>query len=339
MPSSFFPSLIFANLSCFCQFLNPLGYFRDVKTNQMFKLILLLLLASISLTGQAQINMVVKPGGFLFMEGADSIFFYQKSLKDKAGAYSRCNYIHPLYAPDGTRLTEDFPVDHLHHRGIFWAWHQILIDQKPVSDGWELKNFKQKVTSVEFLLKKGVGLLNTSTEWKSPLWENGTKPYLKEDASITLFPKTGNYRRIDFEIRLKALTDRLSIGGSDDEKGYSGFSVRLKLPADVTFTGETGRVEPQNTAIEAGYWMNVAGSILNGGKQGGVVMCSNPSNPAPANSWILRKTASMQNQAFPGRKPLPIPFDQPLILKYSLLVYQSEMNWKQIQKAIKTVNH
>jgi len=305
----------------------------------MLKLIPVILLAFFSFTGKAQINMVIKQGGFLFMEGKDSIFFYQKSLKEKDGAYGRCNYIHPLYGPDGTRLTEDFPADHLHHRGIFWAWHQIIIDNKSVSDGWELKNFQQKVTGVEFLLKKGIGLLNTTTEWKSPLWENGSKAYLKETAKITIYPKTGNFRRIDFEIQLKALTDRLSIGGSDDEKGYSGFSARLKLPSDLTFTGEKGLVEPINTAIEAGNLMNMNGSFLNGGKQGGVVIWSNPTNPTPSTSWIIRKAASMQNAAFPGRKPVAIPFDQPIVLKYSLLVYQGEMSAKQIKKAVKPFNY
>jgi hypothetical protein len=240
-----------------------------------------------------------------------------------------------LYGPDGSRLTEDFPADHPHHRGIFWAWHQILINNKLISDGWELKNFQQKVTSVEFMLKKGTGLLNTTTEWRSPLWENGSKAYLKEETRITIHPKTDNFRRIDFEIRLKALTDRLSIGGSEDEKGYSGFSARLRLPADVLFTGEKGTVEPTNTAIEAGRAMNVSGSFLSGGKQGGVVIWSDPSNPAPSNSWILGKADNMQNVAFPGRKPVAIPFDQPLVLKYSLLVYQETMTQKQIKKAMK----
>jgi hypothetical protein len=301
----------------------------------MLKLIPIIALICLSLAGKAQINMVVKPGGFLFMEGKDSIFFYQRSPKDKNGEYSRCNYIHPLYSLDGSKLTEDFPADHLHHRGIFWAWHQILIDDKQVSDGWELKNFQQKVTNFEFLLQKGVGLINTTVEWKSPLWENGAKAYLKEDTKITIHPKMGNYRRIDFEIRLKALTDRLSIGGSDDEKGYSGFSARLKLPTDMTFSGSNGLIEPTNTAVEAGNSMNISGAFLNGSKQGGVAIWSDPSNPAPSTSWILRKAASMQNAAFPGRKPIAIPFDQPLVLKYSMLIYQDSMSLKQIKKAVK----
>lgn len=301
----------------------------------MLKLIPLFLLLILSFAGKAQINMVVKEGGFLFMEGKDSLFFYQKSPKDMEGKYSRCNYIHPLYGADNSRLTEDFPADHLHHRGIFWAWHQILIDNKSVSDGWELKNFQQKITDIEFLLQKGIGFLNTTVDWKSPLWKNGSEPYLQEKTTITMYPKTGSYRRIDFKIELKALTDRLSIGGSDDEKGYSGFSIRLKLPADVSFSGENGLVEPTNTALAAGNTMKIDGSFLKGGKKGGVVILSNPQNPAPSGSWIIRKKASMQNAAYPGRQPVSIPFDQPLVLKYTLLIFQGDMSTKQVKKAMK----
>ena len=301
----------------------------------MLKLLLFFLLISLSFAGKTQINLVVKEGGFLFMEGKDSLFFYQKSPKDMEGKYSRCNYIHPLYGTDNSRLTEDFPPDHLHHRGVFWAWHQILIDNKPISDGWELKNFQQKVTDIEFRLQKGIGYLNTIVDWKSPLWKDGSEPYLQEKTTITMYPKTGSYRRIDFEIKLKALTDRLSIGGSDDEKGYSGFSIRLKLPADVGFTGENGLVEPTNIAVAAGNSMKIDGSFLKEGKKGGVVILSNPQNPEPSGSWIIRKKASMQNAAYPGRKPVAIPVDQPLVLKYSLFVFQGEMSEKQIKKAVK----
>ncbi len=301
----------------------------------MLKLIPIVLFLSLSISGIAQINMIVKENGFLFMEGKDSICFYQKSLKSRDGAWSRCNYIHPLYGPDGSRLTEDFPADHLHHRGVFWAWHQILIDGKPVSDGWELKNFQQKVSNIEFRLQKGIGYLTTTVDWKSPLWKNGTETYLREDARMIVYPQNGNYRRIDFEISLKALAERISIGGSDDEKGYSGFSVRLKLPDDVCFSGMKGLIEPQNTAIEDGNAIKITGSFLKEGKTGGVVIWNNPQNPSPSNSWILRRKASMQNAVFPGRQPVAIPMDKPLKLKYSLLIFQGDLSQKQIKKAVK----
>ncbi len=305
----------------------------------MLKLLPVFLLICLSFGGKAQINMVVKEGGFLLMDGKDSLFFYQKSPKDMEGKYSRCNYIHPLYGADNSRLTEDFPADHLHHRGIFWAWHQILIDNKFIADGWELKNFQQKVTDIEFRLQKGIGYLNVTADWISPLWMEGSAPYLQEETAVTIYPKVGNYRRLDFEIKLNSLTDHLSIGGSDDEKGYSGFSIRLKLPEDVSFLGESGLVEPMNAAISAGNSMKIYGSFLKDGKKGGVAILSNPQNPAPSGSWIIRKKASMQNVAYPGRKPVVIPVDRPLVLKYSLLVFQGELSDKQIKKVVNSINH
>ena len=30
--------------------------------------------------------------------------------------------IHPILAPSGATLTDDFPADHFHHSGLFWRW-------------------------------------------------------------------------------------------------------------------------------------------------------------------------------------------------------------------------
>lgn len=301
----------------------------------MLRYFSLFFLLFITVCSSAQIHMNVEKEGFLFLEGKDSVLFYQKSQKNINGQYSRCNYIHPLYGLDNTRLTEDFPADHLHHRGVFWAWHQILINGQSVGDGWELKNFLQEVSDVEFEQKEGKGILNTVVEWKSPLWKNKEEAYLKEYTTITMHPQSDNYRRIDFQIILKAMTNHLSIGGSDDEKGYSGFSVRLKLPQDIGFYDEKGTVEPANNAIAASHLMKMEGAMLKNGNKGGVIIYSDPSNPSPSNHWILRKSASMQNAAYPGRKPVAIPLYQPLTLKYTLLVYNGKLNDRQMKKALK----
>ena len=77
------------------------------------------------------------PQGYWFYEGDTKVLFYQaerKALPD--GQAARSNYFHPLYDLDGNVLTEDFPKDHIHHRGIFWAWHQVRINGKTVQDQW-----------------------------------------------------------------------------------------------------------------------------------------------------------------------------------------------------------
>jgi hypothetical protein len=273
----------------------------------------------------------------LFTENDTRILIYQIDAKNLDGTYERNNYIHPLWGPGEDILTEDFPVDHLHHRGVFWAWHQIWIGDQRIGDGWELKNFKQEVGEVEYARKKdGSAVLKTEVYWKSDQWkvEGIEEPYLKENTSIIIYPLNGDFRKIDFEISLLALVENLKIGGSEDEKGYSGFSVRMILPDDVSFNGPNGKVKPQNEAVQSPGYVKISGSLLNNNKKGGIVIVDHPENPGYPQPWILRAKNSMQNAAFPGNMTMPISTQVPLILRYSLLVYSGNLNNKKIQKII-----
>ncbi len=295
----------------------------------------IILFVFVTIYGSAQVTMQKAEGGLLFVEKNQNVLFYQSEPKNLDGEYERCNYIHPLWADDGTILTEDFPIDHLHQRGIFWAWHQILINGQRIGDGWEIKNFEQEVTEVEYLQnKEGSAILNTKVYWKSDLWKKEGKkiPYIQENTTITIHPKTGNYRKIDFVIRLLALEKNVEIGGSEDEKGYSGFSVRMTLPDDVLFDGPDGKVEPQNEAVRSPGYINISGSMLKNDKFGGIAILDKPENPGYPQPWILRAKNSMQNAVYPGNRTVPVSTIDPLILRYSLLVYSGKMGQKRIQR-------
>lgn len=304
----------------------------------MVKFTVFILFIVFGITGFAQVKMQKQNDGFLFTENGSNVLFYQKEEKSLDGKYKRCNYIHPLWGIDGAVLTEDFPADHLHHRGIFWAWHQIWIDGKRIGDGWELKNFDQQVTGVEYIAKEnGVAVLKTEVDWKSDLFVTGGEkvPFLKENTTISIHPKNGNYRVIDFDISLLALAEHLSIGGSEDIKGYSGFSARMKLPDDVKFIGQNGEIEPQNEAVQSAGYVNISGSVGKNNSNGGIVIIDNPQNSGYPQPWILRKQKSMQNAVFPGNTTVSISTQKPLVLKYSLLVYTGKMSNKNIQRILK----
>jgi len=295
----------------------------------------ILLLSFFASTLNAQLTMQKKDEGILITENDENVLFFQSEPKSLNRTYERCNYIHPLWGVDGSVLTEDFPADHLHHRGIFWTWHQVWIGDKRIGDPWEIKDFDQDVVELEFVkLADGTARISTKVDWLSAKWkENGKKiPYITENTSIFIHPAKGNYRKIDFEIKLLALAENLKIGGSEDVKGYSGFSVRMKLPNDVMFTGIEGEVEPKNTAVESHGFINVSGSLLDGNKNGGIVIIDHPENPGYPQNWILRKRNSMQNAAWPGREAVLLSTTEPLVLKYSLLVYQGKMSTKKIRK-------
>ena len=87
--------------------------------------------------------------GILVAEGDRPILFYQRATKSMDGKWPRAGYIHPLYGLDGQTLTEDFPIDHRHHRGIFWAWHQVWVGDKLIGDPWLCQDFQWEVVATK----------------------------------------------------------------------------------------------------------------------------------------------------------------------------------------------
>lgn len=267
--------------------------------------------------------------GIWVTEGSEKVLFYQAATKDKDGKYARANYVHPLYNVDGYELTEDFPKDHLHHRGIFWTWHQVKIGDHAMGDAWECKDFVWDVVEYgEAERHKSQISVKAKVHWKSPLWldkNSKMKAFLEENTTITVHESKGNYRLIDFEISLLALEPNLMIGGSNDHKGYGGFSPRIKMPKDILFSSVDGVVEPKTEQVTAGPWMNISGSMAADDGHGGVIIMNHADNPMFPEMWILRKKGSMQNPVYPGHEPTPVSTENPTVLRYRLVVYTGDM--------------
>jgi len=57
--------------------------------------------------------------------GKPVLFYHTVTVMPPGGSpewYKRSGFIHPLYAPGGQILTDDFPVGHTHQHGMFNAW-------------------------------------------------------------------------------------------------------------------------------------------------------------------------------------------------------------------------
>ncbi|MDG1572671.1 PmoA family protein [Robiginitalea sp. M366] len=279
-----------------------------------------------------EIQADIQPDAISFTEGKTPVLTYQVAEKSISGTYGRANYIHPLHAMDGTVITEDFPADHLHHRGIFWAWHQVYVGDKRIGDGWEIRDFSWEVDTVQVLQQPGKArTLRTEVLWKSPGWVDGKGnpvPLVKENTTIIVYPAEASGRSIDLEIALTALVEDLRIGGSEDEKGYGGFSARIRLAGNMVFTGPKGNVEPDNLPVLAGGWLDISGPMGQGGAVAGLTVLSHPGNPGYPNPWILRASQSMQNAVYPypGAKAVPLPASKPLVLRYRLWIHNGHVN-------------
>jgi hypothetical protein len=258
--------------------------------------------------------------GYELSENSRPVFSYQINPKESKGSGIYNNYLHPVYDLQGEIITEEFPKDHLNHRGIFWAWHQVFIDDMSLGDGWTMENLSQSVTEAKTFVNNKTAILHTTVLWKSSLWNNNAA-FIEEKAEIKVHKSERNIRKLDFIITLIPLVPGLSLGGSNDEKGYGGFCTRIRMPDDLVFISEKGPVKPQNLQINSGPWMDFCWTSPSGTKKGLAILChsSDPVYPAP---WILRQKASMQNIVFPGRERIKI--EKPIVLRYRVIIHDGD---------------
>jgi acetyl esterase len=283
--------------------------------------------ATCSIALAADFQLSWSTGGVELSEGDKKVFFYQRAAKSQAGKYPRANYLHPLYDLDGAVITDDFPKDHPHHRGIFWTWHNFQLNDQPIGDPWTCTDIVWDVVNLAEVDEKNRNTITLMADviWKSPLKKDADDrlvPLLKETTLIRVHKATKDARKIDFEIRLRALVDGLKLGGSKDDKGYSGFSTRIKLPQDLQFAGRDGAVEPNRLAVAGGPWMDFSGSLNDTGKPTGLAILQHPTLPNFPQKWILRRKTSMQNPQWPGNKPVVVPTDKPIILRHRLVLHR-----------------
>ena len=260
--------------------------------------------------------------GLELTENGKPVFVYNYGMRLAPGAAEhlrRSSYLHPVYAPDGTLLTDDFNKDHPHHRGIFWAWEVVTFNGK-TQDMWTLKGFNEKFVRWN------------ARETKSDLarlavengWYDGDRKFLKEEVEILTHPASDRQRVLDFTLSFEALDQPVVIVGTPDQKkGYGGFSVRT-APRDGGATNTIIRtdegISKEDGVLSRHPWAEIAGSFK--GHEAGVRLEDHPANPGyPHNGWLMRHGFAFLNVSYPGLEPLTLQPGKPLVLKYRVILF------------------
>jgi hypothetical protein len=261
--------------------------------------------------------------GVAITEGGKNVCEYQRVNPAPDKKRSRAHYFHPVYNLSGEVITEDFPADHLHHHGVWWAWHQILEGDKKIADGWLFDKVQWDVTKLKHQIDdEGNLILNLSVDWNSPQSEL----ILSETSKVTFHPAKEKYRAIDFDIHLTS--DRaIKLGGSENPKGYGGFSVRMICPKDLKFSDSKEEKVANRTAIAGGDWMQFQGTF--GKEKSAIAIMRHSDSPNTEKPWILRASRSMQNHAYPGQHAISI--QDGMHLKYRLLIHDGSLDSKSVQ--------
>jgi hypothetical protein len=281
-----------------------------------------LTLASPSLADPAigkRVDAVFADDTVTLTEAGRTVLVYRTKPISPATEPGRANYINPLYAPDGTALTEDKPGDHPHQRGLWWAWMKVQADGKSVADGWYMKNLTYSVREKRFLGDaEGGGTLTVEVDWIVNSGDELTY-VAREVTKVTVRPLKSGVRRLEFDTAITSRVDALGLGGSEDDRGFGGFSIRLVDPEHLTFASGGKTLIPNGSVLDAGQSMGFAWS---GGPNlpAWTVGLACKANGQAVTRWMLYNDRSMQNCVFPGRAPVILKKDQTLRLQETVVI-------------------
>ena len=232
---------------------------------------------------------------------------------------ARNGYIHPLYDPVGVPLTDDFPPDHPHHRGVFLAWPRITVLDEQV-DVWHLRGIRPEF---EEWGPREVTRDSASFE-ASQLWtlDDGTDA-ARARLRYRVHASDDSGRLIDLHATVTNLTEEtLTLRGSG--AAYGGLNVRIdgERP-DVIITTAEGRLDGDANEIDPpSPWADHSTRSSEGRPHTGVALFQHPENPGfPARHWTLRRYGFL-GAAWPGDESHEIAPGESLDMRYRLFIHR-----------------
>jgi hypothetical protein len=263
--------------------------------------------------------------GLELSENGRPVFVYNYGMLLAPGfpeTMRRSSYLHPVYAPDGTLLTDDFNPNHPHHRGISWMWPEITVSGKK-GDIWTLNGFQQRFVRWK---ARETGPASARLGIENG-WYDGDHQFVKEEVEILTHPAVDNQRTLEFTLRFEATDRPVQVAGtSEGKKGFGGFCFRF-APRDGGTTGTVIRTDQgltqKDEVLVPHAWAEISGVFQ--GKTAGGRIEDDPSNPGyPKNGWLTRHGFGFLNVSYPGLTPITLQPGKPLALKYRVILFSGK---------------
>lgn len=238
---------------------------------------------------------------------------------------ARSTYVHPLYGLDGEVLTDDFPKDHYHHRGLFWAWPHVNVGTNHY-DLWMLKGVEQRF---ERWLEKAA-TADRATLGVENGWYVGGRRLLREEVRFTVHPTRPEGRAIDVDLTLTALGQPVSLLGAEG-KSYGGLTLRFGKGTNVVITIPDG-VAKGDLAVTNLPWSDLALRLDDSGRTSGAAIFVHPSHPDFPPQWLLRHYGVLC-LGWPGVQTGTLTPDTPVRLRYRVWVHRGTVGPADLQRA------
>lgn len=244
--------------------------------------------------------------------------------------FARNGYLHPVHAPNGAIVTDDFAADHPHQRGVFFAWtktRMVLDGDELHPDFWNLGSGTARVRSLKISAPavKPDGLhLQAEHAWEAhhrDTWQQ----VLDESWELLIHRPAFAEAAAPTAAFVVEITSRQKPRHDLElpQYIYGGMAVRCarqwldkaSLPTVLTSEGKDRVGADASTA----RWVDMRGPV--GEKTGGVALLEHPSNPRTPNMLRVHPETPYYVFSPPKSASLTLLAGQTHTFRYRLLIH------------------
>ncbi|MCC7374313.1 MAG: PmoA family protein [Verrucomicrobiales bacterium] len=274
----------------------------------------------------------VSDKSLLLKEGSRQVFVYNFGVMHSAGVpedRARASYVHPLYGFDGEVLTDDFPVDHYHHRGLFWGWPHVSVGDKK-TDSWALAGITNRW---ERWLRRDTQGPNAILEVENG-WYIGDARVMGEVVRFTVHPAERDHRAIDLDFTWTPVLAPIRLAGAEG-KSYGGLTVRVAPGTNTVITTPEGQ-KPEDLYITRLPWADISrlwsAPSATKARVSGAALFIAPDHPDFPPTWLTRHYGVLCI-GWPGVDGREFPVGEPIRCRYRVWIHRGPGTPERLKKA------
>jgi Family of unknown function (DUF6807) len=261
-------------------------------------------------------------------EGARPVFVYNYGVIHRPGVpadRARSTYVHPLYGLDGEVLTDDFPKDHYHHRGLFWAWPHVRIGGRHY-DLWMLEGIEQRFERWR-ARQAGPGGATLGVENG---WFVGDRKVVQENVWFRAAPSGRDERVLDIELTWVPLDEPLTLEGAEG-KSYGGLTLRFAPRTDTVITTPLGQGK-EDLAVTRLPWADLSARFAGRAQASGAAIFVVPDHPDYPPEWLTRHYGVLC-LGWPGVKPKTFQPGETIRCRYRVWIHRGAPDVEKVKQA------
>jgi hypothetical protein len=241
--------------------------------------------------------------------------------------YTRSSYIHPIHGLDGEILTDDFPSDHYHHRGLSWMWPAVQIGDDPRTyDLWHIRGIRQFFDRwIERQVESDHATLATQHVWKID-----DRIVARDTMRLIIHRADEHGRAIDVEFRVQAGDRPVHLRGAA-ERGYGAFCLRYAPRQQTIITTDRGPLR-EDSILQWYEWADLSARFADRDAFSGIAVFSHPESDDYDSAWLLRHYGFI-GTCWPGMDSVSIEPGDSFTLRHRVYVHRGDASAAKVAEA------